>query len=60
MIFSILALKKPALRLIARPSLAIGIAKVITFFETANSLKIFFQKNLRSNDVKELFQSPRF
>ena len=50
--------KKSAFRLTARPSLAIGIAKVITFLETANFLKKFFQKILRSNDVKELFQPP--
>ncbi len=60
MIFSSFGVKKSAFRLTARPSLAIGIAKVITFLETANFLKKFFQKILRSNDVKELFQSPRF
>jgi hypothetical protein len=43
----------------AKPSLAIGIAKVVTFFETANFLKIFL-KNLHPSDVKELFSSPRF
>ena len=41
----------------AKPSLAIGIAKVVTFFETANFSKIIF-KNLRPSDVKELFQPP--
>jgi len=49
-----LALKKPALRLMAKPSLAIGIAKVITFFESAN----FLLKNLKSDVVKELFNPP--
>ena len=60
MIFSIFGVKKSAFRLTARPSLAIGIAKVITFLETANFLKKFFQKILRSNDVKELFKPPPF
>ena len=58
MIFSSFGVKKSAFRLTARPSLAIGIAKVITFLETANFSKKFFQKILRSNDVKELFQPP--
>ena len=49
-----LALKKPALRLMAKPSLAIGITKVITFFESAN----FLLKNLKSDVVKELFNPP--
>ena len=38
----------------AKPSLAIGIAKVITFFESAN----FLLKNLKSDVVKELFNPP--
>ena len=41
----------------AKPSLAIGIAKVVTFFESAN-FSVKFSKNLDSSAVKELFNPP--
>jgi hypothetical protein len=44
MICSVLALKKPASRLMAKPVLSVGIAKVVTFFESANFRSKYFQK----------------